>query len=57
MFYKTRVHRAELALAHAAQLDSSLAELATPKLVRQLLSEQPTPFEGETYTAALSDAF
>ena len=57
VFYKTRVQQAELALARAAQLDSSLAELATQKLVGQLLSEQPTPFEGETYTAALSDAF
>jgi potassium-dependent mechanosensitive channel len=56
VFYRTRVQQAELALARAAQLDSSLAELATQKLVGQLLSEQPTPFDGETYVAALSDA-
>ena len=50
VFYRTRLQQAELALARAAQLDSRLAEIATRKLVGQLLTQLPTPFE----TAALS---
>ena len=50
VFYRTRLQQAELALARAGQLDSRLAEIATRKLVGQLLTQLPTPVE----TAALS---
>ena len=56
VFYRTRVQQAELAIARARQLDSGLSELATRKLVGQLLTEQPGLFDLATSADAFSDA-
>ena len=55
VFYRARVQQAELALERAGQLDSRLAEIATRKLVGQLLTQMPTPVETTVYSVVGKD--
>ena len=55
-FYRAQVQQAELALARVAQLNSSLSDRATRRLVSQLLSERASPFDVATTERAISES-